>query len=170
MGGLICFLFAARFPAMPDGLICLSPAFKSRLKFSILGYARIFFRLIFNPKKQVPVPFDSGMCTRDVSYQKIMDSDLKEHRLATPRLLANIFFASFGAARAKREIVAPVLFLVAGENDLLTDPAAAEKIFSGIRTKDKEIVRYPGMCHALSIELGREQVFGDVLNWIRKRL
>ncbi|MCX5715704.1 MAG: lysophospholipase [Candidatus Omnitrophica bacterium] len=170
MGALISFLTAAKNPNLFNGLICISPAFKSRLKFGFLGYLKIFTLLIINPKKRVSVPFNSMMCTRDVKYQKLMDNDSREYRLATPRLLLNIALAGRQATAIKDNIRTPVLFLVAGEYDRLIDPAAAQNIFGGLQASGKEMIRYPQMCHALSIDLDKEKVFGDILKWVEKRI
>jgi len=45
----------------------------------------------------------------------------------------------------------------------------SEKVFRGLKTKDKKIIMYPEMYHALSIELAREKVFEDILRWLIKR-
>jgi alpha-beta hydrolase superfamily lysophospholipase len=47
---------------------------------------------------------------------------------------------------------------------------ASRKIFEGIKFKDKQIIEYPDMRHALTMELGREEVFGDMLKWLEKRI
>ena len=43
-------------------------------------------------------------------------------------------------------------------------------VFDGLPLKDKTKSEYPEMLHALSIELGREKVFADILNWLEKRI
>lgn len=170
MGALLSFIVAAQEPGLFSGVICLSPAIKSRMKFSPMDYLNIFSSLLYAPKKQIVMPFTSAMCTRDTAYQKVMDSDPREHRFATPRLLVAIAGGQLCAARLRKRLAAPVLFLVAGDHDQLIDPAAAEKFFAGVAIGDKKLVRYPDMYHALSIDLGREKVFGDMLEWIETRL
>jgi acylglycerol lipase len=167
MGGLIAFHSGLFFPNIFDGVILISPAFLSRLKFSLMDYVRIFSANLYDPCRRFNMPFDSGMCTRDEDYQTLMDNDPGEHRLATAKLLWCTFIfqirSLFCAARFKK----PVLFLLAGE-DSLVSPAVSKIICKKIKTKDKKIIVYPEMCHALSIELGKEKVFGDILNWIKK--
>jgi alpha-beta hydrolase superfamily lysophospholipase len=138
------------------------------MKFSPAGYLNIFSSLLYDPKKQIVMPFTSAMCTRDTDYRRVMDNDPREHRFATPRLLVAIAGGQLRAARLRKRLAAPVLFLVAGEHDQLVDPAAAQKFFAGFTIGDKKLVRYPDMYHALSIDLGREKVFGDILEWVGK--
>lgn len=169
MGALIAFLMVTQEPNLFSGLILLSPVFKSRLRMLSLSYFKIFFSLFYNPKKQIYVPFDSKMCTRDTAYQKIMDADSQEHRYATARLLFGIVFAQIRAQFLRNRVCAPVLFLLSGKDEL-ANTKASQNFFQGLRIEDKEIILYPEMRHALSIELGREKVFGDILEWIEKRL
>lgn len=169
MGAIIAFLMAISEPALFDGLICISPAFQSRLKFTALDYIKIFLTLIYSPRKQLNMPFGSEMCTQDVDYQKTMDASPLEHRLATPKLLANIALAQARAIILKNRLQTPTLFLLAGV-DKLINPGAAKRVFENLSLDDKEIKEYPNMYHALSIELGKEKVFEDILKWMEKRI
>ena len=169
MGAIIAFLLAISDPGLFDGLICISPAFQSRLKFTALDYIKIFLTLIYSPRKQLNMPFDSKMCTQDIAYQREMDSSELEHRLATPKLLANIALAQARAIILKNRLQTPTLFLLAGV-DKLVDSETAKRIFKSLSLNDKEIRRYPDMYHALSIEIGKEKVFEDILKWIENRL
>jgi alpha-beta hydrolase superfamily lysophospholipase len=66
-------------------------------------------------------------------------------------------------------MVTPALFLVAG-GDRIVDSAASEKVFRGLASRDKTLIDFPGMYHSLSIEMGKEQVFEEILRWAGKRL
>ena len=44
------------------------------------------------------------------------------------------------------------------------------RLFAKLSIADKTIVEYPEMLHALSIELGREEVFRDILDWAGPRI
>jgi len=169
MGGLIAFLIVGREEGLFDGLICVSPAFKSRIRFSLPEYINIIASFTCNPKKQFKVNFDSSMCTRDSEYLKILYSDPGEHRLATSKLLLNLVFAQIKAAGLKDKIKSPVLFLLAG-CDKLVDPGSSERVFDNLKLRDKTIIIYPEMYHALSIDMGREKVFNDILKWIERLL
>ena len=152
-----------------SGVILISPVFKSRLKMPALNYFKIFFSLFYNTKKQFYLPFDSKICTRDTAYQKIMDADPREHRLATARLLLNIALSQIRAQYLKNRARAPILFLLSGRDEL-ADSAASRSFFQSLKREDKAIFLYPEMRHALSIELGKEEAFADILKWVEKRL
>ncbi|MCX5748753.1 MAG: alpha/beta fold hydrolase [Candidatus Saganbacteria bacterium] len=169
MGALISFMIAISYGDLFDGLICISPAFASRIKFPPGQMISILLSVIFAPRKQFIVPFNSKMCTRDTQYQNVMDQNPDEHRFATPRLLLEIIFAQILSAMNAKKIKIPVLFLLAGDDkDTLVDPPAAKKIFKKLKVDDKKLIQYPEMLHALSIEKGREKVFDDIMQWLKK--
>jgi len=169
MGALISFIMAIRDPGLFDGLVCISPAFASRLKFTALEYVKILSALLYDPAKQFDMPFTPEMCTTDCDYQEMMDTDPREHRTGTSKLLFNIAMAQIRSMIFRGEITTSVLFLLAG-NDVLVSPEASKSIFERLRTPDKTIIEYPEMCHALSIETGKERIFEDILKWVRKRI
>lgn len=170
MGGLISFSAACLNPGLFDGLICLAPAFRNRLKVKYTDYLRMFFFRVFAPKKQMLLPFTARMCTRDPGYQQVMDTDKREIRIATPVLLTGILLAEARAGRLKEKLSCPVLFQVPLDLDNFVDPEGTKDIFRGLNIPDKKIVFYPQMLHSLSVDLGREEVFSDILNWLKGRI
>jgi alpha-beta hydrolase superfamily lysophospholipase len=168
MGALIAFLTAIEHPAPFSGLVLISPAFTSKLKFKAIDYLAIAVSLLYNPKRRFRIPFNSKMCTRDAEYQRKLDSDASEHRIATARLLCEIIFAQVKSRMEKKKLKMPALFLVA-ESDKLVKPSDTKKIFKTLNIDDKKLIAYRGMRHALSIDIGKEKVFDDILSWTSGR-
>ena len=169
LGALIVILAVKRNPHLFEGLICISPAFLSKMKLSFRIYAGILTGLLFNPRKQFEVSFNSGMCTRDEAQMDVMDRDEREHRFATPKLFLNTLKAQAESASLRNWPEMPVLFLTAGD-DKLVDTKSSVKVFNGIKIKDKEMIEYPEMYHSISIDLGKEKAFKDILAWLEKRI
>jgi alpha-beta hydrolase superfamily lysophospholipase len=166
MGGLISFLYAANRDNRDIGsLICLSPAFRSRLKLKFTDYIKFAFALLVLPHKQFKLPFGSSMCTRDGASREKMNGESKEHRLATSKLVFNIFKGQLAAPHMAHRISTPVFFLLSG-NDRIVDPLKSQKVFNAIEAVRKEIKVYPQMFHSLSVDIGRERVFKDINDWI----
>jgi alpha-beta hydrolase superfamily lysophospholipase len=69
------------------------------------------------------------------------------------------------AKRLAKSIEHPALFLLSGR-DLLVDPRESRAVFKELRSRDKTLIEYPEMLHALSIEAEREKVFSDILAWL----
>ena len=169
MGALIAFLFTASRPALFNGLVCISPAFANRYKPAFLDSVKMALPLFYNPEKEFKLPFDSSMCTRDAYYRKKLDEDPREYRSVSSRVILEILMAQAHARFVRGKIAIPVLFLLAGE-DKLVDPAASKKIFTALAVKDKTLVEFPRMYHSLSIEIGKEKVFEEILKWVEKRI
>jgi len=167
MGGLMAFIMAALKPRLFDGLVCISPAFTSTLKFSFLDYLKIFISVIIDPRRQFNVPFHAGMCTRDEKCREVLDNEGREHRLATSTMLFDIASAQVRAQLLKKKLKARILFLIA-EHDELVSPDASKKVFSALKIKNKTMISYPNMYHGLAIDQGREKVFSDILRWIKR--
>jgi len=168
LGGLITFLLAAKEPDLFAGQILISPAFKNAMAFPFSSYLQFIPSLFYNHQKPVEMPFTAEMCTRDVNYQQKMDADKRELRVASTRMLLNIMFGQLKAKKAAKNMTIPSLFLLSGK-DYLVDPKESQKVFQALAAKDKELLEYPDMLHALSIDLERERVFEDILGWLSKR-
>ncbi len=169
LGALIVFEMAVRFPDAFSGTICVSPAFANKMHFSLLDYLIIGTAFIFYPKKQIKMPFKGKICTRDAAYAEALDKDPLEHRIATAALLKEILFLQIKALLPKIKIQEPVLFLLSGK-DKLVITKMSKKIFKKLTSKDKKIICYPEMYHSLTIDLGKEKVFQDIINWADERI
>jgi alpha-beta hydrolase superfamily lysophospholipase len=168
VGGLIAFNAACRYPAAFDGLVLISPDFKNGLKFPISAYLTLAALFLFHPKKTIPIPYTSAMCTRDATYRALLDADPGELRIGSLACLMSILREQGKAKKLAGRLGTPALFLLSGV-DYLVDERAGRNLFTKLRVTDKTIVEYPEMLHALSIDLGREKVFGDILDWAGPR-
>ena len=169
LGGLASFLFAAEQPELFNGLVCISPAFASRNKLRFSEAINMLAPILYNPSKQVKLPFDSSMCTRDADYRKKMEGDPFEYRSISAALGLGILMAQIRAGSVSKKIKTGVFFLLSGE-DMIVDTGISKKIFDGIPARDKTLREFPGMYHSLSIELGKEIVFEELLEWVKKRI
>jgi len=168
-GGLLSFSLVLKDQQAFQGLILLSPAFSIKMQVSFWTYLQVLMHLFIDPQKQFKAQLTSSMCTRDIEYQKQLDSDPLESRVVSAKFMLNYFLAEAVARKSRAKWSMPVLFLVAGE-DKIVNPQETKRIFRWLDAQDKELKKYPEMYHALSIELGKEQVFEDILRWIKNRL
>ncbi|MCX5679498.1 MAG: alpha/beta fold hydrolase [Candidatus Omnitrophica bacterium] len=169
LGGLTSFLFTAEHPGLFEGLVCISPAFANRKTLKFFETVKMLLPILYNPAKQVNLSFDSSMCTRDTDCRKKIDSDPREYRSASVGLIFDILITQTRTKRAIKNMNTPVLFMVS-EEDLIIDTETSRKVFDSLTAKDKTFIGFPGMYHALSIELGKEAVFEELFKWIEKRL
>ena len=169
MGALIAFNLACLHPEMFAGQVLISPVFKNGIKFPLSAYLTLVANILIRPRKTIAIAFTSDMCTRDTSYCQVMDANPDELRSASLKLLMNIMSEQKKAKRLAEDLTVPTLFQVAGQ-DQLVDARAERKMFEKLKTRDKTLLDYPEMFHALSIELGRERVFRDILEWLEKKM
>lgn len=165
MGALIILSAALKDKALFAGLVCMSPAFKSKAPLKMIDYLKIFFPLFYNPQSRYKLPLSADMCTQDRVFLKIIESDYDKDVLSTSKVLFDVFIAQVFMRISRMDLGRPVLFLLAGD-DKLVDGSVSKKVFNKLKSKDKTIIEYPGMYHSLSIELGKEKVFLDILKWV----
>lgn len=168
-GAILSLFVVSRAQGLFAGLVCISPAFVSRVRPSFIDQLNIAASLLYNPQKQFRLPFDSAMCTHDVEYIKKMDKDSREYRTVSSKFILTFLLAQVQVRSLRDTILLPVLFLIAGD-DKLVDSAASVKEFKNIAAKDKTLIEFPGMYHSLSIELGKEKVFEEMLKWVEERI
>ncbi|MFA5099628.1 MAG: alpha/beta fold hydrolase [Candidatus Omnitrophota bacterium] len=168
LGGLICFLMAIKNGRLFSGLICLSPAFADTLNVDAKTFWGIIFSSVLEPAKQLSIPLTLSSCSRDEFLVKRMEADPREHRFATSRLLVETLLAEQRAKIFKNRMMTSVLFLLGGHDTIVSTPESM-KVFKSLKVSDKFIKVYPEMYHALSIDLGRDEVFQDIFNWIWAR-
>jgi alpha-beta hydrolase superfamily lysophospholipase len=169
MGGLIAYDVAARFPEAFAGAVVMAPAFKNGMKFPLSTYLKIACFLPFAPRHMIDLPFTSEMATRDQDYAAVMNADPDELRSASLKTMSGFLPLQARAGRLAKSFAPPVLFLVPGVDHLVNE-SGARKMFSKLAAADKTLIEYPDMFHALTIDLGREKVFADVLDWADKRI
>lgn len=169
MGALIILSMALKSQAIFDGLVCIAPAFNSKTPLKLKDYFRIFAPLFYDRNKRCSLPVTSDMCTRDPAYLKMIESTYDKDVMFTSQVLFDIFITQLSMRLSKMRIDSPLLFLVAG-HDLLVYSEDSVKVFGRLISQDKTLIEYPGMYHALSIELGKEKVFQDIWAWVDKRI
>jgi alpha-beta hydrolase superfamily lysophospholipase len=117
----------------------------------------------------ISLPFTSETVTRDPDYLAVMNASPDEIRAASLKCLFNVLLEQTGSGKLAQKLSVPTLFLIPGV-DLVIDERAGRKMFRKLPLADKTLLEYPDMLHALSIDLGREKVFKDILDWIAPRV
>jgi alpha-beta hydrolase superfamily lysophospholipase len=107
--------------------------------------------------------------TRDPEFQQAHRNDaLRHNRMSAPLFFGMLEGGEMLLARAC-EIHTPTLMIVGGQ-DPIVDPSAARELFDRLGSEDKMLLYYPKMLHEPFNEVGRDQVFDDVIRWLEPRL
>jgi lysophospholipase len=107
--------------------------------------------------------------TRDVAIQNATRNDPLYIRTVTPRWFVESTQAQLEAMAQAIRVTSPI-FIFCGSEDGVAAPAAARSFFETVGSSDKKFKEYPGMRHEPLNEVGREEVFRDISNWISAHL
>lgn len=167
LGGLIAFRYASAYPETLKALVVSSPAFGQRTKVDPVTRAMAPILSALLPRLQMKVPFTPENVCRDPEVVKKYATDPLVGRTATPRWFTELNKASLACHQGlAAALPLPVLFLQAG-GDLLVDPEATRAIHDLVPHERKAFKLYPDMYHEIMNDPDRNQVFDDILNWIR---
>jgi alpha-beta hydrolase superfamily lysophospholipase len=169
LGSLLAFNLACRNADKFASQVLIAPAFKNGMKFPFSVYLKLAAFLLIRPTLMVDLPLTSEMVTRDPDYLAVMNASPDEIRVASLKCLFNILAEQAGAGKLAQKLAVPTLFLIPGI-DLIIDEKVSRKMFQKLPIADKTLLEYPDMLHALSIDLGREKVFEDILDWAAPRV
>ncbi len=169
LGGLLAFNLVCRNADKFAGQVLIAPAFKNGMKFPLSVYLKLAAFILFKPTMMVDLPFTSEMVTRDPDYLAVMSASPDELREASLKCMFNFLPEQAGSGKLAKKLAVPTLFLIPGI-DHLVDEGAGRMMFRKLPLADKTLLEYPDMLHALSIDLGREKVFKDILDWAAPRI
>ena len=169
MGGAISLLFSIRKKPDIRGLILSAPTI------SLDGHISLFLRKIslglgkFFPKLGT-VKLDINATSRD---PKVIANRKKDPLVYHGRILARTGAELIRATKliqAQMEQVPVPLLILHGESDRMVNIKGSKELFARAKEYDKTFKVYKDYYHELLNELGREQVFQDIVEWMDTRI
>jgi lysophospholipase len=118
------------------------------------------------PVKHTLAPSD---LTRDVELQREVEKDPLYNRVTTPRWFTECVAAHKAALPLAPKLTVPLFVLVA-PSDAIASAPVTRKFFEAAGSTDKKLKEYPGMTHEVMNDLGKEEVWRDISNWISAHL
>lgn len=169
MGGLIAAAFLREDEDSFRACVLSGPALRSDAEPSALAMAVV--RLISFLAPTAPlIGLDPGGVSRDPAVVAAYVKDpLVHHGKATARLVAELSSAMRATLAAAPDIKLPLL-IMHGEADRLTSPAGSRAFFEAAGSADKTLRLYPGLYHEIFNEPERDQVLGDMSDWLETHL
>jgi alpha-beta hydrolase superfamily lysophospholipase len=168
MGGVISHTIVLDHDSGYAGLIEIVPVFLDNMNMGLMQKVSIAVSALFNPEKQILMPFKTEELTRDTAVVKKLNKDKRETKIASAGLLLHFLLAQLRAVSKPRGIKIPVLFLLASK-DMLGDVNFSVNFFNKL-SADKELIMYKDSYHSLTIEKNRKEVFKDIYSWIEKKM
>ena len=168
-GGQLALRAALQQPDEISGLILSNPALV--LATPVPAYKLAIGRLLRRtaPWVTLDASLPADRMTRDPAMQREHRTDpLRHSRMSAPLFFGMVEGGTLVHEHAA-EVRTPVLMLV-GSADPVADPEGTRAVFDRLGSPDKTFLIYPKMLHEPLNELGREQVFADIVSWLDPRL
>ncbi len=169
LGGLNAVRYVTKYPRDIDGLILHCPAVSQTLEIGLGKKIAGNVLSLLNVKRYVPSDIKYEDVTRDPKIVKQLETDPLRFELVTPRFGIEGLKASSEGFNAASSIRLPVLLQQAGA-DKLVDPEKSKEFFDALASADKTWKLYEGLYHQIHTEPEKEQVLGDMADWLEKRL
>jgi alpha-beta hydrolase superfamily lysophospholipase len=168
-GALIVLHWLAKASFIPAGLIFSAPWLR-------LGFEPPKLKVLAGRAmaKIMPwLPFGNELVpeqmTRDVEVQRATERDPLYNRQTTPGWFVAATGAQADALTLGPTIQTPLL-VVYGSEDVVALPQTTRTFFETIASGDKTLREYAGMRHEVLREIGKEDVFREISDWISAHL
>ncbi len=169
MGGLIAAKLALRQADLFKGLI-LSAAFLENatevpaILMSLSGVASRFLPSLATTK------LDTKLISRDTDVVKAYNDDPLVYTGGTKARLGKEMLTAGPQVLQKAKQFKLPLLLLHGTADQIASPNGSQKLFDTLELSDKTLKTYEGFYHEILNELGKEEVYTDILEWLEQRL
>ncbi|MFZ5815039.1 MAG: alpha/beta fold hydrolase [Bacillota bacterium] len=167
MGGLIAYHYAVAHPDAIRGLVLSSPWFRNRAEPTGVQKLLLPALSVLVPRARLKGALPPEACHRNPEFLARDRSDPLRPGSFTPRWFSECVKAA-AACHSSMSFPSelPVFFLVSGTDHLLI-PEAARAVFDRIQSRRKAFRFYPERYHELFNDPGYEEVFADLLAWLR---
>ena len=171
MGGLMVLDYALHYPAGLQGVISSGPALGygedvSRL---LLWAARVLSRLA--PRLKMDSGLDADGLSRDRDVVKAYRADPLVHGKVSPRFVTEMGRVMAATLEKAGEWPADLpLFIIHGGSDPICPPSGSRQFFEEASAQDKRRQTYPDYLHESFNEIGHEELFSDLTEWLEARL
>jgi alpha-beta hydrolase superfamily lysophospholipase len=169
MGGLIAAVHLASHQSHYAGAVLSGPAIKPTEEPSklLIWVSRLLSAIA--PKLGV-LALDANGVSRDPAVVADYLADPLVYNGKMSARLATEMFDAMALARASAGKIALPILLLHGDRDSLAAPVGSEFLNANLASSDKRIKLYPGLYHEIFNEPERDEVIGDVTDWIGKHL
>jgi alpha-beta hydrolase superfamily lysophospholipase len=169
-GGLVAAVAAMR-GLLPNirGVILSAPYFDLKMPIPAWKYWLATLVSAIHPSMQIRSGVRGPMLTRDPAMIDDSRRDPFIRGIATPRWFFETCQTQIKTRATAVNFKMPLLMLVPG-NDSIANPQASLEFFKAAGSADKTLLHYPDHMHELVREIGRDEIFQQILNWMQQRL
>lgn len=151
------------------GLVLTSPYFDIAFKPPAWKTAPVGILSALAPSLGVDAGLQIEHLSRDTAWQDSSAKDPLYGRKVSPRWFVEHRAAQKDVVAHPERIRLPVLMLTAGDDHIVSTPTA-RSYFEKLASQDKQYKEHPGMQHEILNELGKEDVYREIVRWISAHL
>jgi len=166
MGGLVAAAFARERRSELAGVVTSGAALGlgSGVSRATIASARVLAR--FFPRMRIDARVDPAGLSRVPEVVRDYCGDPLVFRKITASLARELFCAIERTAAGGSDVRLPML-LLHGEADPICPVDASRDFFAQLEAAERRLRTYPGLLHEIFNEPEREDVFEDLLEWLR---
>ncbi|MET9490089.1 lysophospholipase [Nocardia sp. NPDC006630] len=164
MGGLTTAYLATRAPLDVTGVVLSGPAI-------VIPAGNVVQRTLapfvsrFLPNLPV-LKLDSTLVSRDPEVVRAYDTDPLVHHGGVPARTGGEMLRAGTFVLAHLDRLTAPLLVQHGAADGLASPTGADLLERDAASKDKTVIRYPGLFHEIYNEPEQDKVLTDLVNWL----
>jgi alpha-beta hydrolase superfamily lysophospholipase len=164
MGGLLS--LCALPHIKPSGLVLLSPGFDGCPQTFTLQYRLVTVaKALINPQKEITLPYDPSLITRDESARKWIERD-PDGRFRVPgRFALELLKLSNATKNSTATVGVPVLMMTAG-CDRIVNNSVNSAFFNRLNAPAKRHKHFPDAYHDLMFDPVVDEVADEVVGWL----
>ena len=165
MGGTIAVLFAITRKSALKGVILSGATLKLSDDISpfLVRISSILGKIL---PKLPTVKVDRDALSHDLEVMKKYDNDPLVYQGGIPARTGAEFTRATKLIQKQMELVTLPMLIMSGTADRLSDPEGSKQLYERAQSKDKTLKLYDGLYHEILNELEKEQVLGDIVDWL----
>lgn len=162
MGGYATALFGTKYPGRAKGIL-LSGAL-TRYNNPLMGQ----LPMEGDPESYFPNALGDGVCSDPAVVEAYVNDPYVEKEISIS--LCNSFAGGFAYLKKNPEKFIDPVLVMHGANDGLVSEKDSREFFGEIASEDKGLIIYPKLFHEILNEPCKDEVIGDALAWMNKRI
>jgi acylglycerol lipase len=168
LGGAIATLFVIRYQPYVHGLLLSAPAIKTGS--SIPPLLVRLSGLVGRVAPKLPtIKLETSAISRDPQVVKAYEQDPLVYRGGVLARTGAETNRAINEIQSRMEEITLPLLIMHGTADRLTEVEGSQQLYARAESKDKQLKLYEGLYHEILNEPEKEQVLGDIWDWLQKR-
>jgi acylglycerol lipase len=167
MGGAIAAQFVLEQPNGFDGLLLSSPYLTNAV--SVPAPLMAVSGFVSKVLPGLPtIKLDSKDISRDSTIVKAYDSDPLNYRGGTKARFGSELIGAGKYVLSRAAAIKTPILIMLGTADKIASPEGSKQLYNSVGSSDKTLKNYEGFYHEIINEIGKEQVYQDIVDWLQK--